>query len=297
MKKYLAFGEVIETDINFDDSLPESSAQTTLLIVQKSFPEKATAPTKVHRAGIQAAFSAHTEFDILSWEGIVKYKISDSEIAYELLGADEATLKIFTLSEALGMVLLRRGYFLLHASCVLINTAVHVYIGEPGAGKSTTAAAFQQAGCTVLSDDLTAIKFTDNLPVVQSGVPTLKVWQTALAGLGIATNTLKKSAEGGTKYLVQQTIRDFPETQFPLHSITYLLEPATTPRDGGISVVNAPLELLKHFPLPDQLLHGEFVKLHFEQSIRLAASVPLNYMSRPANFIQLKEFVRKRISQ
>lgn len=295
MKKYLAFGEVIETDINFEGELPQSTAETTLRVVQKTFTEKSKELTKVYRAGVQATFSHYSDFDILGWEGIVKYKISDSEIAYELLGADKTALKIFTLSEALGIVLLRRGYFPLHGSSVLIDNAVHVFIGEPGAGKSTTASAFWQAGCTILSDDLTAIKFSEIGPVVQSGIPTLKVWQDALTGLRISTEHLKKSTEGSTKYLVQQPTAHFPTSYFPLHSITYLLEPDTAYTEEFISPIKAPTELLKHFPLPDQLLKGEFIKKHFEESVKLATSVPITYLNRPQDFSELNEFVRSRI--
>ncbi len=295
MKKYLAFGEVIETDINFDDILPISAAQTTLVIVEKPFPEIATKPTKVYRLGVQAGFAQLTDFDVLVWVGIVKYRISDSEINYQLLGANANELRMFTLSEALGIVLFRRKSFLLHGCSVVIQDAVHVFIGEPGAGKSTTATAFWQAGCTVLSDDLTAVKFIDNTPVVHAGIPTIKVWEDALRGLGISTNHLKKSVEGRTKYVIQQDVSAFPSTHYPLLSITYLLEPNTVVSNSDVPKTEVPIALLKHFPLPDSLLRGEALKRHFEQSITLANKVSVVYATRTASFAELKAYISQKI--
>lgn len=217
MNKYLAFGEVIETDINFDGTLLEATAQKTVSIAKSRINADSRRLTEVHRQGIQARFGFTEDGAILVWDSIVKFKVSKSTIQYENLGCDEKTLKLFTLSEAIGIALFLKGNFVLHGSCILINDEAQIFIGEPGAGKSTTATAFWKAGKIILSDDLSIIKFIDNKPYVLPAFPRLKVWKDALNGLGIDT-------KGGTKYLIQPSLEKFPRELIPLESITVLLK-------------------------------------------------------------------------
>ena len=237
LKRYLAFGEVIETDINFDDTLPEATAEKTISIIESRIAENPLRLTKMHRQGIQARFGFIENDTILVWDSIIKFRISENVIEYQSLGADKKTLKLFTLSEAIGITLLLKGNFVLHGSCVLINDKAQIFVGEPGAGKSTAATAFWKAGKIILSDDLSVIKFIDEKPYVLPAFPQLKVWKDALNGLGIDTEGLEKSTEGGTKYLIQQSFEKFPVKPIPLESITVLLKKNSRKKEGELSIL------------------------------------------------------------
>jgi hypothetical protein len=291
LNKYFAFGEVIETDVDFDDTLVQTSAAATIFINESQFEANPRRLTKVHRQGVQARFGLIENDAILVWDTIAKFRISENVIEYQSLGADKKTLKLFILSEAIGIVLFLKGNFVLHGSCVLINDKARIFIGEPGAGKSTTATAFWKAGKIILSDDLSVIKFVDKKPYVLPTFPQLKVWEDALGGLGIDTEGLEKSTEGGTKYLIQQPFEKFPVKPIPLESITVLLKKNSRKKEGELSMLQTPTELLKHFPLPTQLLNGEFIKNHFLTSIQLAETIQIKQLKRPHNFEALEEFV------
>lgn len=291
MNKYLVFGEVIETDINFDGTLLEATARKSISITESWINTNPRRLTKVHRQGIQARFGFTEDGAILVWDSIVKFKISKSTIQYENLGCDEKTLKLFTLSEAIGIALFLKGNFVLHGSCILINDEAQIFIGEPGAGKSTTATAFWKAGKIILSDDLSVIKFINNKPYVLPAFPQLKVWKDALNGLGIDTEDLEKSTKGGTKYLIQPSLEKFPREPIPLESITVLLKKNSRKKEGNLSILQTPTELLKHFPLPTQLLNGKFIKNHFLTSIELAKTVEIKQLKRPKDFLALEEFI------
>ena len=65
-----------------------------------------------------------------------------------------ADAAVYLLGPVLGFVMRLRGIVPLHASAVMIGTGATVFVGDAGAGKSTTAGAFAALGYGVLSDDL-----------------------------------------------------------------------------------------------------------------------------------------------
>ena len=292
--KYFAFGLTIETDINFDGVLQPSMAETDVLVNEGDVPEKAGQLTRVQRRGIQARFGKTESGCILNWPGVGKFSITNGNlIVYQNLGADEGTLRLFLLSEVIGISLYQRGYFLLHASAVEVNKESFVFMGVPGAGKSTTATAFGKAGHIVLTDDLVAIKFIGSNPFILPAFSQYKVWKNALIGLNIDYSTLEPSFEGATKFLVTQPLQTFPTQPVPLRQLTILFPRSSRVKEGTIRPITAPVELLKHFPLPVQLLTPAYLQQHFFQALQIIRSAPVYFMKRPADFHALESFVSK----
>ena len=75
-------------------------------------------------------------------------------------GVHEQNLRLFILGSAMGLALHQRGIFALHAAAALIDGKAVAITGRSGAGKSTIALAFAEAGFPVLSDDVLAIRTT-----------------------------------------------------------------------------------------------------------------------------------------
>ncbi|GAC1671227.1 MAG: HPr kinase/phosphatase C-terminal domain-containing protein [Candidatus Acidiferrum sp.] len=63
----------------------------------------------------------------------------------------------YLLGPVFGILLRLRGTICLHASAVSIQDRSIAFIGPPGAGKSTTAAAFVRLGHAAISDDIVAL--------------------------------------------------------------------------------------------------------------------------------------------
>jgi hypothetical protein len=81
------------------------------------------------------------------------------------------------LGRILAFVLHLRGHVCLHASAVVVDGGAVLFAGDPGMGKSSTAAAFAERGCPVLSDDLSAIRREgDGRLMVTPGVPRVCLW-------------------------------------------------------------------------------------------------------------------------
>lgn len=287
---YLAFGVFIASDLDFSDMLQESTVAANISIDKGQIVTQKFESSNVFRKGLQAGISIKQETIFLHWEGLMSCEIKNgTEIIYDHLGDDVQTLKLFLLREAIGILLAQRGFYLLHGTAVLINESAHVFIGEPGAGKSTTAAAFWKAGFTVLTDDLVAIEMNNDQAFVIPAFPQFKIWEHAVHGLGINQSELQPSFEGHTKFLLSQNKKSFPSSPIPLKSIQIL---SNVPIKHRINPLEAPIELVKHFPLPNQLLHGELHNKHFKDSLKLYSIVKIQRLQRPEGFDNLMEYIK-----
>ena len=293
---YFAFGLTIQTDISFDGVLQPSVAQPDVLILEDYVPEKAGRQTRLYRRGIQARLGIVENGFVLNWASVGKFRVTaGNRITYQNMGADDDTLRLFLLSEVIGIILYQRGRFLLHASAVAINGQAAVFMGVPGAGKSTTATAFGKAGCTVLTDDLVVIDFINNKPQLIPAFSQYKVWKSALDGLGIDATTLAPSFEGANKFLITQPVDQFPVEPLPLRQLMILYPPTSRIKEGQIRPITAPVELLKHFPLPVQLLTPVFLQQHFFQALQIAQTTPIRFMKRTNDFSALETFVAETV--
>ncbi len=294
-RTFFAFGKIIKSDIDFSDMLLTAEGEVDIFISEADIKKKEFEQSNVFRKGIQAGINIQGDTVTLNWPGIVRCQISGGqEINYKRLGDNLQTLKLFLLSEAIGILLAQRGYFLLHGSAVEINQKAHVFVGEPGAGKSTTAAAFWQAGQTVLTDDLVAIHVGKETIELIPSFPQFKIWENAIEGLAIDKEKLKPSFEGLKKYLVSQKKTGFPRKSIPLKSITILKAETDT---EALSPLTVPIELLKHYPLPHQLMTGKLHQKHFKQAVQIGSLIQIEKINRPDGFSKLKAFVQSTIQK
>lgn len=102
--------------------------------------------------------------DELHWHGVGSFRISGTRrIEYDMhpdMGLDVITLPL--LGTVMALLLHRRGLLVLHGSAVQIEDRAVVFVGDKGAGKSTTAASLVAAGRRILTDDIVALERTPN---------------------------------------------------------------------------------------------------------------------------------------
>lgn len=100
--------------------------------------------------------------------------------------AENELLAFHLLDTVLAAVLRRRGLLVLHANAAVTPTGEAIAVsGQSGAGKSTTLATLLARGCTMLTDDITALRpgtagGVEALP----GIPQLHLCEDAAEGLG-----------------------------------------------------------------------------------------------------------------
>ena len=89
----------------------------------------------------------------------------------------------YLLGPVLGFVLRLRGMTCLHASAVAVGSHAVAVVGVPGAGKSTTAAAFARCGFSVIADDVVALAENGENFLVQPGYPRVNLWPDSVRAL------------------------------------------------------------------------------------------------------------------
>lgn len=158
----------------------------------------------------------------------------EAQWAPPLTEADAAT---YLLGPVLAFVLRLRGTVPLHASGVAIDGRGVLFVGEAGAGKSSTAAAFATLGYPVLSDDIVSMEFAANGALAYPSYPRLSVWPDSAEALLARRGALPfHSASYRKPYLdVLETGYRFQQSPVPVDTIYVLHErSAVTPSPSSM---------------------------------------------------------------
>lgn len=180
-------------------------------------------------------------------------------------------------NELLGLVLYQRDHLVLHASAVSVDGQAVIFIGPRGAGKSTTAAAFGAEGHSVLEDDVVAIRFDDDGPIVVPGVPQLRLKSDAAAALGVQQTTKPSEESWYEKHLLQIETTSEPA---PLRGC-YLLMDGETCAFDSVPVREQILNLIAQTHARGLLSDTNRSPVHFDQCSRFIEAVPVRGLKRP----------------
>jgi hypothetical protein len=115
-------------------------------------------------------------------------------------GASGSDIRPYLLGSALGVLCHQRGLMPLHASSAFIGERAVAFAGPSGAGKSTLAAGLRRAGFSVLADDICAIRFQGDHPIVSPGLTRLKLSAESLRLLDVRIDRLEPVGGGVGKY-------------------------------------------------------------------------------------------------
>jgi hypothetical protein len=198
-------------------------------------------------------------------------------------GVEERVLRLFILGTTLAMLLHQRGdVIVLHASAVAIDGQVVAFIGEKGAGKSTTVAALQQRGHELLADDILALRFDGAYYWAPPGFPHLKLWPDTVTSLGYDVAMLPKLRPELDKrgYRIANGFRHMPARLAAI----YVLDHGAQPEIQQLAPRAAWLELMPHWygaRFGFELLRALGQDIHFRQCADLAGRVPIALLKRP----------------
>lgn len=199
-------------------------------------------------------------------------------------GANEKLIRLYLFGTCMGALLMQRWILPLHGSAIAIDGKAYAFVGDSGAGKSTTAAAFLESGYTLLSDDVLALSGCldpMNVPFIHPAYPQQKLWQKSMDILG------KDSS--GSQVLYDQKYAIPVHAQFccdplPLGGVFELVkcEQAETVRIteyGGLESLSMLMNnTYRSFLIP----YFGLTKWHFEAAVGLASKTKVYRIVRPA---------------
>lgn len=188
-KTYEVFGLTIESDF-----VLEALAETELLHApaRDHDPDVTVARvTGLNASGphpVDPLFDIRPDVQLFHWSQVGTFVIeSPTRVLIEPIeGASDYLVSQPLLGLVISVLLERRSLLSLHASAVCINGAAAVFLGDKGAGKSTTFAALVGKGFLPITDDLVAVDVAKgSKPMVRPGFARMKLWPDSIAALGL----------------------------------------------------------------------------------------------------------------
>jgi hypothetical protein len=219
---------------------------------------------------------------IIEAKNIARYVIIEGkEIIIEPVpNAKESSVRLFLLGSAMGALLHQRGILPIHGNGIQFNEIGILFAGISGAGKSTLAAMMAAKGFQPITDDITAIGFENEVPIILPGIPHLKLWQDSILKMKLKTDGLKKVRDELEKYYYP-TNNVFANKPIPLKKI-YIIN---INNHEGIAV--KPLSGIEKFTvLKNHTYRYNYVKgmnleeNHFGLTTKLASKIEINRLFR-----------------
>jgi hypothetical protein len=238
--------------------------------------------------------------DYLRWSNLFDFLVSSDgrRIACRALdGASREIFQTYLLGQVLSFALIKLGIEPLHSTAAVIGGRAIGFLGDCGAGKSSLAAAFLQAGSPLLTDDLLVLKEVSDGLAAYPGMPRIKLFpEVANRLLGEAPGTLPDSR------LVKMAIR-LDGDRFHTHpaplNVLYRLRPVPRrTRRPQISIINlsrraACLELLRSTYNP-VVVEPQRLEQQFAWAARLATRIRVKSLAYPRDLSALPH-IRQRI--
>ena len=181
------FGLRVEADL----ALPELKAVTDPAAIDVRI-RRSEVPC-ILQGNEAAAFRFAADEALLSWRDVGAFRVLGRDLVeYKPReDVDAALVSLPLLGPVMGVLLERRGLLTLHGSAVALSAGVAVFLGDKGAGKSTTAAALIRAGKSLLTDDIVAID-CGSTPVLYPAYPQVKLTHEASGAIAVAAELMDR---------------------------------------------------------------------------------------------------------
>lgn len=231
----------------------------------------------------------HTEFAIDPTGSTVRLAWQDTKL--------EDAISLF-MGAAMSALLRLRGMLCLHASVVRVGDHAIAFLGDKGAGKSTTAGALATHGRgAVLSDDIAALRMSGTRGDwrAYAGDLRLRLWPQALETLATPTTTtdpiLSIDAKRALRLDHPWSVDQQGTPNDAALSAIYVLEPRDTPdfRIETVPPVEAMMAVSRHVSLSTLPLSPAQRASEFQALAMLSRDIPVRRLRRPDDLTRLSE--------
>lgn len=232
----------------------------------------------------------------LAWHAVGAFLISDAcRIEVEPApGIDDALIAFPLLGPVMALILHQRGLLVLHASAVAIAGKSAIFMGDKGAGKSTTASAMIRAGHELLTDDVVALDLSHpDEPMIVPGFPQIKLAADAAAAISLEGAQVRPQVHPAINKAQHRLQSAFSRDRVPATRI-YILErgrKAEISPMPGIAALPAVIRFSYVTRFGRAALVGDFAAAHLGHCARLADRVGVCRLEVPTGLDRIGEVV------
>jgi len=285
---YKAFGLVIQSEFECPELIPTTGTVDVLIKlgeVQKTLKNPLFSGVRFQTNG--------QEF-LLQVDKIARYLVQNGRlITIDIFqNADLSEVRLFLLGSAFGALIHQRGLLPFHGSSVKVDNSAIILSGLSGAGKSTIAAALNQKGFPLLSDDVSVISFTnDGEPIVYPGYPQMKLWSDSIIKLGHNPTQYSRIRQQLEKHSIPLTTC-YWDKPLPLSRI-FIINSSNLGELNVESVKGVEkFSLLKTHTYRFNFVVGqEMNSLHFKSFDQLSKKVEVYKLNRPSGKFLFDELI------
>jgi HPr Serine kinase C-terminal domain len=289
MFSYFAYGLGIYSTFPLPEFTPvEATCDVTINIIRnKNIQseldelENLEKPWRCNQIGDEIIF-------IVKKVGIFQVRQAREVTITSLPDVDERVISLYISGTIMAFLSYQRGLITLHASAVDVNGSVVAFVGESGAGKSSTAAAMQARGHAIITDDVLPIKPDGNSALVYPAFPQLKLSPEVAASLGHDVESLLVLHPQLHK-LGHRVADNFSHTNLPIQSI-YVLAEGDKLMVEPLSPQQALIELVHYSYGVRTLQQIVNSRAYFSQCIELLKKVNVYRLYRPLALSSLPDF-------
>jgi len=155
---YWAYGLRIHAELDCPELPPDAEKSGSPDVTIRLLP----APPSASESLENYAYVVQPGIFRLAVPGVARYRVEEGcRIFIEPLpDAPIEKVRLYLFGSVMSALLYQRGLFPLHGSAVETPWGAMIFVGAPGAGKSTLASQFHHRGYRVLSDDVCAVAST-----------------------------------------------------------------------------------------------------------------------------------------
>ena len=229
------------------------------------------------------------EVDAPSFTGVVQnvgeflFEAGRRLLVHPYPDVDPLRLRTVILGPGIAVMLRQRGLAVLHGASVATSDGFVAFLGDCGAGKSTTASLFYAAGYGVGGDDVCAIDVS-NHPVVFPSYPQIKLRKDAARALHGTVDHLQPLYRRDIRRL-EEVWERFPTTPLPLKKV-YILRFAEEYSIVPLDKRTALAHIIEHSRAIPPLSEPVYLQERMQQAASIVESVPVALLNRPKSVDQ-----------
>ena len=287
---YRAYGLTIASEVTLPELEPAAPGAADVVI--------AVGPIDPPKPASEAATDFRFEPDrqYLAWHAVGAFLISDGcRIDVEPApGVDDALIAFPLLGPVMALLLHRRGLLVLHASAIAVAGTSAIFMGDKGAGKSTTASAMIRIGHELLTDDVVALDLANpREPMIVPGFPQIKLAADAAAAISLGDAVVRPQVHPAIDKMQHRLNGAFSGNRVPATRIYILArgERADITPLPGIAALPAIIKFSYVTRFGRAALPSDLAEMHLRQCARLADHVGVRRLEIPTGLDRIGEAV------